>query len=70
MNPPPPTTHPRPTVQSLGLDKGGMWAFANMIHRISKDESKGLPPLRVSGGDDTNAKDNDSRVRRRRRKRR
>ena len=47
-----------------------MWAFANMIHRISKDESKGLPPLRVSGGDDTNAKDNDSRVRRRRRKRR
>jgi hypothetical protein len=32
-----------------GLDKGGMWQYANMIHKIAKEE--GLPPLRVGVGE-------------------
>mmetsp|Transcript_5109 Transcript_5109/g.8416 ORF Transcript_5109/g.8416 Transcript_5109/m.8416 type:complete len:238 (-) Transcript_5109:68-781(-) len=49
-----------------GLDKGGMWQYANMVNRMAKEE--GLPPLRVGKGGD----DNESRsgVARRRRKRR
>lgn len=51
-----------------GLDKGGMWQYANMVHRMAKDESKGLPPLRVGGGSDDDAKEKSSVRRRRRRK--
>ena len=49
-----------------GLDKGGMWQYANMVNRMAKEEG-GLPPLQL--GDDNNAKSR-SGVARRRRKRR
>lgn len=51
-----------------GLDKGGMWQYANMVNRMAKEE--GLPPLRVGNGGVVD-KDGQSRsgVARRRRKR-
>jgi len=53
-----------------GLDKGGMWAYANMVNRMAKRD--GLPPLRVgNGGEGVVGEDkNRSGVARRRRKRR
>lgn len=33
-----------------GLDKGGMWQYANMVNRMVKEE--GLPPLQVGNGGD------------------
>jgi hypothetical protein len=47
-----------------GLDRGGMWHYANMIRNISPSH---LPPLRVEGGVDAN---NDSGTGNRRRRRR
>mmetsp|Transcript_28620 Transcript_28620/g.46914 ORF Transcript_28620/g.46914 Transcript_28620/m.46914 type:complete len:206 (-) Transcript_28620:406-1023(-) len=46
-----------------GLDRGGMWQYANMIRNMA--EGNGLPPLRVGGGDDTN-EEVEKRLRRRR----
>jgi hypothetical protein len=48
-----------------GLDKRGMWQYANMI---SKMASSDLPPLRVEGGDDANNGSGTGNRRRRRRK--
>ncbi|KAL7528472.1 hypothetical protein ACHAWF_002573 [Thalassiosira exigua] len=53
-----------------GLDKGGMWHYANMIRNMAKGEGKGLPPLRVDGGDSADAKEGESRIGRRRRRKR
>ena len=51
-----------------GLDKGGMWQYANMVNRMAKEE--GLPPLRVgNGGGDIEDDRSRSGVARRRRKR-
>ena len=51
-----------------GLDKGGMWQYANMVNRMAKEE--GLPPLRVGNGGDADKGDRSrSGVARRRRKR-
>ncbi|KAL7529801.1 hypothetical protein ACHAXR_004358 [Thalassiosira sp. AJA248-18] len=52
-----------------GLDKGGMWQYANMIRTMAKEGGEGLPPLRVDGGDDVDRKESESRVRRRRKRR-
>ena len=54
------------TMNPAGLDRGGMWQYANMIRNMAKEEGKGLPPLRVGGGDD--AKESENRVRRRRKR--
>ena len=54
------------TMNASGLDKGGMWAYATMILNQAENESKGLPPLRVEGGD---GEDTQPPKRRRRRKR-
>lgn len=54
------------TMNPAGLDRGGMWQYANMIRNMAKEEGKGLPPLRVGGGDD--AKESEKRVRRRRKR--
>ena len=52
-----------------GLDKGGMWQYANMVNRMAKED--GLPPLQVgNGGDDNNDDESRTGVARRRRKRR
>jgi hypothetical protein len=53
-----------------GLDKGGMWAYANMIRNMAEDEGKGLPPLRVgnSADDSKNGNDGGGRLGRRRRR--
>lgn len=48
-----------------GLDKGGMWQYADMI---SKMASSDLPPLRVEGGNDANNGNGTGNRRRRRRK--
>ncbi len=51
-----------------GLDKGGMWQYANMVNRMAKEE--GLPPLRVgNGGVEDKDDQSTSGVARRRRKR-
>ena len=50
-----------------GLDKGGMWQYANMVNRMAKSRD-GLPPLRVDGGGE--GVDGKSGVSRRRRKKR
>ena len=53
-----------------GLDKGGMWAYANLIRNMAEDEEKGLPPLRVGGSDEAAKESTESgRPKRRRRKR-
>ena len=55
------------TMNASGLDKGGMWAYATMIRNQAENKkSKGLPPLRVEGGD---SEDMQQPKRRRRRKR-
>mmetsp|Transcript_18269 Transcript_18269/g.30864 ORF Transcript_18269/g.30864 Transcript_18269/m.30864 type:complete len:239 (+) Transcript_18269:130-846(+) len=53
-----------------GLDKGGMWAYANMVNRMAKRD--GLPPLRVGNGGEGVVDEDKSKsgVSRRRRKRR
>ena len=51
-----------------GLDKGGMWQYANMVNRMAKEEG-GLPPLQLGREEDDNA-ESQSGVARRRRKRR
>lgn len=52
-----------------GLDRGGMWQYANMISNLRKKHgSDGLPPLRVEGGDDTTKQESDPRSRTRRRR--
>lgn len=52
-----------------GLDKGGMWQYANMVNRMAKEE--GLPPLQLGRDDDgDNAESRSGSVARRRRKRR
>lgn len=52
-----------------GLDRGGMWQYANMISNLrEKSGSAGLPPLRVEGGVDANQQDGDTRKRMRRRR--
>ena len=48
-----------------GLDKGGMWQYANMIRNMNTSD---LPPLRVEGGDGTNDGNGTANKRRRRRK--
>lgn len=51
-----------------GLDKGGMWQYANMIRNMAEDDAKGgLPPLRVGGGDET-GRESGTRSRRRRKR--
>jgi hypothetical protein len=52
-----------------GLDRGGMWQYANMISNLrEKSGVDGLPPLRVeSGGNPTN-EDNEARIITRRRR--
>jgi hypothetical protein len=55
-----------------GLDKGGMWQYANMINNMAKEEGR-LPPLRVDGGviaDDEEGTTSGSGVAAKRRKRR
>ncbi|EJK70586.1 hypothetical protein THAOC_08042 [Thalassiosira oceanica] len=54
------------TMNASGLDKGGMWAYATMIRNQAENASKGLPPLRVEGG---NSEGTQEPKRRRRRKR-
>ena len=50
-----------------GLDKGGFWAYANMIGRMSLTD---LPPLRVDSGNDASTNDNATdKVKTRRKKR-
>jgi hypothetical protein len=52
-----------------GLDKGGMWQYANMVNRMAKED--GLPPLQLGReDDDNNAERRSGSVVRRRRKRR
>ncbi|EJK51378.1 hypothetical protein THAOC_29450, partial [Thalassiosira oceanica] len=53
------------TMNASGLDKGGMWAYATMIRNQAENASKGLPPLRVEGG---NSEGTQEPKRRRRRK--
>lgn len=52
-----------------GLDKGGMWQFANIVSKIAKEE--GLPPLRVGvrEGTESGAEKKTGVASRRRRKR-
>ncbi len=58
------------TMNPGGLDKGGMWQYANMINRMAKEDGgRGLPPLRVDGGDGTSSGSSSGvNARRRRRK--
>ncbi|KAL9185391.1 hypothetical protein ACHAXT_003168 [Thalassiosira profunda] len=53
-----------------GLDKGGMWAYANLIRNMAEDEEKDLPPLRVGEGDEATKESAErGKPKRRRRKR-
>ncbi|KAL3804025.1 hypothetical protein HJC23_006416 [Cyclotella cryptica] len=56
--------HVANTMNPGGLDRGGMWQYANMIRHMAEDQGKGLPPLRVAHG-----VDGDHKKTRRRRKR-
>ncbi len=47
-----------------GLDRGGMWQYANMVCNMNESD---LPPLRVEGGDGSNNGNGTSNSRRRRR---
>jgi len=49
-----------------GLDKGGMWQYANMIRKMAEENR--LPPLRVGGGDDTQNEETWKRLGRRRKR--
>lgn len=52
-----------------GLDRGGMWQYANMISKLrEKSGGDGLPPLRVEGGSDAIKQDSKTRKRSRRRR--
>ncbi|KAL7472273.1 hypothetical protein ACHAXS_012606 [Conticribra weissflogii] len=37
------------TMNPGGLDRGGMWQYANMIRNMAECDGKGLPPLQVGG---------------------
>mmetsp|Transcript_26427 Transcript_26427/g.56199 ORF Transcript_26427/g.56199 Transcript_26427/m.56199 type:complete len:229 (+) Transcript_26427:3-689(+) len=51
-----------------GLDRGGMWQYANMIRNMADKNEDGIPPLRISGIPKTNDEKAGKRRRRRRRK--
>lgn len=52
------------TMNPAGLDRGGMWQYANMIRHMAEDHGKGLPPLRI----DHAANEDEKKTRRRRKK--
>ena len=52
-----------------GVDKGGMWQYANMIRNMAEDEGKvSRPLLCVDGGEYANNKESGICTKRRRRR--